>query len=121
MEENAVSLYEEAFEKCTILDKRTTTDTYGGYKTQWVPGAEIDVAVVYNTSLEARIAQAQNVTDVYTLLTKKNINLEYHTVLRRQNGMVLRVTTQGDDNKTPASAGLNMREVRAEEWILTDE
>jgi hypothetical protein len=43
--------------------------------------------------------------------------LEYHEVFRRlDDGKVFRVTSDGDDKFTPASAGLNMRQVTAEEF-----
>ena len=54
------------------------------------------------------------------LLMNKNVNLQYHDVVRRQrDGKIFRITSDGDDNHTPAAATLNMRQVTAEEWELT--
>jgi hypothetical protein len=78
--------------------------------------------MVFNNSIEAKKAEAQGVTSVYTLTTKKNISLEYHDVLRRsRDGKIFRVTSDGDDSFTPASASLNMRQVTCEEWTLPRE
>ncbi len=50
------------------------------------------------------------------------MNLEYHEVFKRlRDGKFFRVTSDGDDKHTPASASLNMRQVTAEEWELTGE
>jgi hypothetical protein len=47
------------------------------------------------------------------------MNLQYHDIFRRvEDGKIFRVTSDGDDKKTPESATLNMREVTAEEWSL---
>lgn len=117
-----MSLLSEAMENCIMLDKRTTADGYGGYITSWVEGAEFQAAVVLDNSIEARLAEQQGVTALYTVTTKKALNLQYHDVFKRlSDGKIFRVTSDGDDKKTPKSAGLNMRQVSAEEWILTDE
>ena len=114
-----MSLLSEAMENCIILDKQTTPDGYGGVITSWVDGAPFDAAIVLNNSMEARIGQQQGVTALYTITTNKNINLQYHDVFRRESDdKIFRVTSDGDDDHTPNSAGLNMRQVSAEEWKL---
>lgn len=114
-----MSLLDEAMETCTILNKVTTADGYGGYITNWQEGAEIKAAIVVDNSIEARTAEKQGVTSLYTITTKKNLNLQYHDVIRRnRDSKIFRITSDGDDKHTPASAGLNMRQVTAEEWSL---
>lgn len=114
-----MSLLEEAMEKCTMIDKTTQPDGYGGMIATWVDGAEFIAAIVFDSSLEARIGEHQGVTNLYTVTTKKNVNLQYHDVFRRSSdNKIFRVTSDGDDKKTPASAGLNMRQVSAEEWEI---
>lgn len=113
------SLLDESMEKCILLDEITGPDGYGGVNSRWVDGAEFMAAIVFNNSLEARIADNQGVTNLYTVTTYKNINLQYHKVFRRvSDNKIFRVTSDGDDNKTPASANLNMRNVSAEEWEI---
>lgn len=114
-----MSLLSEAMENCIIMDKHTTPDGYGGVITTWVEGALFDAAIVLNNSMEARIGQQQGVTALYTITTNKNINLQYHDVFKRVlDDKIFRVTSDGDDDHTPASASLNMRQVSAEEWKL---
>lgn len=117
-----MSLLSEAMENCIILNKQTTADGYGGYITTWVEGAEFTAAITFDTSMEARTADKAGVTSLYTVTTSKALTLQYHDVFRRErDGKVFRVTSDGDDKFTPASATLNMRQVTAEEWSIGDE
>lgn len=116
-----MSLLDEAMETCVLLNKTTAPDGYGGYITTWADGAEFKAAIVFDTSMQARVADKEGVTSLYTVTTKKALTLEYHDVFRRvSDGKVFRVTSDGDDKYTPASAGLNMRQVTAEEWSLAN-
>jgi len=117
--ESYMSLLEDAYEDFTVINKLVVDDGYGGTITVWKDGAPIQAAAVLDSSIQARIAQAQDVTDVYTVTVKKNILLDYHTVLRRESDKkIFRLTTDSDDKKTPKDAALNMRQYNAEEWTL---
>lgn len=117
-----MSLLSEAYEEFTIVNKAKVSDGYGGTTTVWTDGASIQGAMVFDNSMQARTAQAQGVSSVYTFTTKKDIVLEYHEVLRRKrDNKIFRVTSDGDDKFTPKSASLNMRQVTCEEWRLPEE
>lgn len=114
-----MSLLEKAYESCTMIDKTTQPDGYGGIETVWTDGAVFDAAIVLDSSMQARVAAVQGVTSLYTVTTKKSINLQYHDVFRRESDKkIFRVTSDGDDKKTPNGAALNMRQVSAEMWTL---
>lgn len=116
-----MSLLSEALDKCVMMHKITVDDDgRGGETTSWVDGAHFEAAIVFDASIQARAAQAQGVSSVYTVTTRKAKVLEYHEVFRRlEDGKVFRVTSDGDDKKTPDSASLNMRQVTAEEFVPT--
>ena len=115
-----MSLLSEFMTKCVMLDRTTAPDGYGGYTTSWNEGAEFDAAVVLDTSMQARTAEKQGVTALYIVTTKKALNLQYHDVFKRlSDNKIFRVTSDGDDKKTPDSASLNMRQVTAEEYTPT--
>lgn len=117
-----MSLIDKMLEKYVVLEKRRVDDGMGGFNVKWADGVEIDGAMVFNSSIQAMTAQAQGVTSVYTLTTKKNVTLDFHDVLRRKSdNKVFRVTSDGDDKYTPNGAGLNMRQVTCEEWTLPPE
>lgn len=114
-----MSLLREAMEPCVILDKRTEEDGRGGYIAVWSEGAQFDAAATLDTSIQARVGQAQGVTALYTVTTSKAMNLQYHDVFKRlSDNKIFRVTSDGDDKETPVSATLDMRQVSAEEWAL---
>lgn len=114
-----MSLLDNAYEDFTVINKFVGPDGYGGTATSWVDGATIKGAIVFDSSVQMKIAQAAGVTSAYTLTVKKNIELDFHTVLRRESdGRIFRLTSNSDDKKTPESAGLNMRQYSAEEWVL---
>lgn len=114
-----MSLLSEAMESCTMYDKRIVDDGYGGYVPTYSAGATFQAAIVVDNSVNAQLAQAQGVVGIYTITTTKAITLQFHDVFRRNSdGKIFRVTSDGDDKKTPQSAGLNMRQVTAEEWSL---
>lgn len=114
-----MSLLSEAMTKCFIMDRITVADGYGGYVQEWAEGAEIQCAIVLNNSTQAQIAQKQGTTAFYTITTTKAVNLGFHDVIKRSSdGKIFRITSDGDDNKTPNSAGLDMRQVSAEEWNI---
>lgn len=116
-----MSLLDEAMSKCVILNKQTKPDGYGGFTTEWTDGAEFLAAVTFNSSMQARIGEKQGVTSLYTVtVSKGGMPLEYHDVFRRiSDGKIFRVTSDSDDEKTPNSATLDMRQCSAEEWELT--
>ena len=111
-----MSLLDESMESFVIMDKTTVSDGYGGYKTEWKAGAEISAAAVLDNSMEARIADNQGVKALYTITTRKNINLQFNDIIRRsRDNKLFQIKSDGDDNATPVSAGLDMRQVSAQE------
>jgi hypothetical protein len=114
-----MSLLSEAMDKCVMLDKTTVDDGYGGFKPSYIEGASFNAAVVFDTSIEARVADKQGVSSLYTVTTNRNITLEYHDTFKRmKDGKIFRVTSDGDDKYTPKSATLDMRQVTAEEFQI---
>lgn len=111
-----MSLLDDSMEKFEMMDRTTVPDGYGGYTTTWKAGAEIPAASVKDSSMEAKIAEKQGVTALYTITTRKNVNLKHNDIIRRvSDGKLFRITSDGDDEATPSGANLNMRQVSAEE------
>ena len=114
-----MSLIDEFKTPCVMLEKKRVPDGEGGFITSWVEGAEFKAAVVFDSSLEARTAEQQGVSSLYTVTTAKNAKLEYHDVFKRlSDGKIFRVTSDGDDKQTPERATFQFAQVTAEEWIL---
>ena len=115
-----MSLLDNAMENFTVINKSIEDDGYGGTTVVWKDGATIKGAIVLDSSTQMKIAEQMGATASYTLTVRKNIELDYHTVLRRENDKkIFRLVSNTDDKKTPDSASLNMRQYSAEEWKLT--
>lgn len=105
---------------CAMMDKVRVSDGEGGFTSQWTDGAQFDAAIVRNSTLEARIAEKDGLTNVYTVTTSPNAHLEFHDVFKRlSDGQVFRVTSNGDDMRTPSVASFEFEQVSAEEWVLS--
>ena len=114
-----MSLIDEFKSPVCFLEKKRIPDGEGGFSTTWEEGSKFPAAITFDTSIEARAAEKQGVTSIYTITTDKSVVLEYHDVLKRLfDGKIFRITSDGDDKHTPASSALDMRQVTAEEWSL---
>lgn len=114
-----MSLINSMMEKFSIMNKEKTSDGEGGFVTQYFEGAEIDAVAVLDSTMQARIAEKQGVTSIYTITTNKAVILEYHDVLKRvSDGKIFRITSNGIDKKSPDVSSLNIRQVTAEAWEL---
>ena len=111
-----MSLLTEAYEPLIVMNKSVVPDGYGGVTTVYTEGAEIKGALILDSSGSQKIAEALGSTSSYTLTVEKHIDLDFHTILKRQDGTYYRLTSGSDDKKTPESASLNMRQYSAERW-----
>lgn len=103
-----------------MMDRRTVPDGLGGFTYQWTQGAVFEAAIVKNTTLEARIAEKQGVTELYTVTVHKGLTLEYHDVFKRlSDNAIFRVTANTHDSETPKRATFQIGQVTAERWELT--
>lgn len=106
-------------EDCVMMDRRSVPDGIGGFMHEWQPGAPFRAAIVKNNTLEARIAEKDGVTEVYTVTVSKNMPLEYHDVFKRlSDGAVFRVKSNTTDSQTPSVATFQFGQVTAERWEL---
>ena len=114
-----MSLISSAMEGFHMMDKTTTLDEYGGIKVEYKEGAAIELAPEFDASTQARIAQQEGVNVRYSFFMKKKYNIKFPDVIKRDaDGQIFRITSNGTDNKTPDSAGLDLRKVEAEMWEL---
>ena len=118
-----MSLLDEHKEDFVFINKTHIRDAEGNPVVTWVESdATFRAALRFDSSVQAKRAQAEGVEDLYTIITDKSVNLEFNDVVKRiEDGTTYRVTTSGKDNKTPASAGLNMRAVSAKVWVIPDD
>ena len=77
-----ISLLNSFSRKCIILEKERVSDGEGGYITTWKDGAEFENYMAIDTSMEARIAEKQGVTSVYSALVGISVPINYGDYFR---------------------------------------
>lgn len=106
-------------EACTMIEKRTVTDSLGGFTTAWVDGADFLAVIRKDDTIEAKLAEKQGVTEVYTIIVQKGLPLDYHDVFRRKaTGEIFRVTSNIADKQAPDASTIMVANVSAERWSL---
>lgn len=115
-----MSLMDDFQSTCALMEKRREIDGEGGFIDEWVEGVNFSASITYDTSIEARVAERDGVTSLYTVTVGKNTKLDYHDVFKRlSDGKVFRVTSDSADKQTPARATFQIAQFTAEEWELT--
>lgn len=117
-----MSLIDDFTEDFVMLIPVQVPDSEGGMSTVWTESETIRAAITLDSSQVTRTAESEGTANIYTLTTTRSVLVDFHSVLRRvSDGSIFRVTSDGMDNKTPSSATLDMRQVSAEKWRLTDD
>ena len=112
-------LYETMMTDCQVMDKRSVADGMGGFTYEWTPGATFRAAIIKDSSMQARVAEKEGVTEVYTITAEKGVTLDYHDVVKRlSDEQVFRVTSIVTDSETPQVASFQFGQVTAEKWVL---
>ena len=94
-------------------------DGYGGYAEVYVPGATFEGVLVLNDSINAQVAEQQGVTGIYTLTFDKALRLPWHTIFQKKDTDRYYRVTSKDESSTPSVSGMDMRQVKAEEYYPT--
>lgn len=114
-----MSLLESAMETFTIMNATTVSDGLGGATVTYTEGIDILGAMPFDNSTQVKIAQAMGAKSTYTLTVRKNVELNFHTVLKRKrDGLYFRLTSGTEDHQTPPTAGLNMRQYTVESFDM---
>lgn len=116
-----MTLYDSMMESFILIEKKRVSDGEGGFITTWVDGEEFQAVVVRDTTMEARIAEHDGVSSTYTVTTHKNVMLDFHDVIKRKaDGLTYRITSQGGEIKSPTSPVIDIAQVNAERWEITE-
>lgn len=110
-----MTLLERHFVPACMLDLVSEKDGLGGVVETWMEGAAFDAAFVMNGSSDAQIAQQTGQKRLFTVVTRQAVELKHNDRVKRlSDGMVLRVTSNAEDVKTPDSSDLKLYQVTAE-------
>ena len=114
-----MSLLDDFARKCVLMEKTRVSDGEGGYKTTWTEGAEFTNYQALDTSMEARRAEKEGVTSLYSALVDKAVPIEYNDYFKdTETGKTYRVTSEPADKEAPKSASFSLKYFTAERKAL---
>lgn len=115
-----MSLLDDFASKCVLMEKTRTPDGAGGYIVAWAEGAEFLNYQALDTSMEARRAEKEGVTSLYSVLVDKAVPIEYNDVFKdKTTGETYRVTSNPENKQAPKSSTMQLKYFTAERWALT--
>lgn len=101
------------------MDKKSIPDGGGGFYNEWEEGAHFMCAMILDQSIQAKIAEKEGVTSLYTATVSRSVPLEFHDAIKRvSDGQIFRLTSHVGEKDTPYTASLDMRQFSAERWTL---
>ena len=104
---------------CVLMEKTRVPDGEGGYTIDWTDGVSFQNYQALDTSMEARRAEKEGVTSVYSALVDKDVPIEYGDYFKeKESGTVYRVTSNPDEKKAPKSASFTLKFFTAERAVL---
>lgn len=114
-----MSLLDDFAHECVLMEKTRVSDGAGGYITTWTEGATFANYQALDTSMEARRAEKEGVTSVYSALVNRDVPIEYNDFFRdKETGETYRVTSEPKDKQAPRSASFALKYFTAEKKAL---
>ena len=115
-----MSLLDDFAHSCVLMEKKRVPDGAGGYIVEWTEGAEFTNYQALDTSMEARRAEKEGVTSLYSALVDKAVPIENNDVFKDETTEeTYRVTSNPEDKQAPKSSTLPLKYFTAERWALT--
>lgn len=115
-----MSLLEDFAHPCVLMEKTRVFSPEGGWNTAWTEGAAFTSYQYLDSSMEARRAEKEGVTSVYSALVDKDFPIEYNDAFKdRATGFTYRVTSRPEEQAAPNSSSFDLKLFTAERWELT--
>ena len=113
--EEAMSLLNDFARPCVLMEKTRIPDGEGGYTIDWTEGVSFKNYQALDTSMEARRAEKEGVTSVYSALVDKALPIEYGDYFKdTETGLTYRVTSNPSEKESPKSATFSLKYFTAE-------
>ena len=113
--EEAMSLLSYFERSCVLMEKTRIHDGEGGYTLDWKDGVSFQNYQALDTSMEARRAEKEGVTSVYSALVDKALPIEYGDYFKdTETGLTYRVTSNPSEKESPKSATFSLKYFTAE-------
>ena len=110
-----MSLVNDFARPCVLMEKTRVEDGEGGYTLDWKDGVTFQNYQALDTSMEARRAEKEGVTSVYSALVDKALPIEYGDYFKDMGtGLTYRVTSNPSEKESPKSATFALKYFTAE-------
>lgn len=111
-------LLDKFFRPCHLLDKTTVTVSgLFGPQERWVEGAALQAALLKDNSAEVKVAEANGLKELYTVVVNKPVSLKHGDVIRRDaDGLTLRITGNTIDWEAPEMSTVQISKTTAKVW-----
>lgn len=114
-----MSLIEAFNQQFKFLEYSREPNGLGGFEETYKEGATFNGALVMDTTTQARIAEKQGVTSLYTLTVPLDVPLKYGDLFRSvETGDTYRITSRPGEKKTPSVASFQFQNFTAELYSL---
>ena len=122
LEEGGIlSLLDSMMEECRIMNHIREDDDVGSSVDYWSEGSKFTAVITKNSTTEAVIAEREGITEIFTVVVKKGMTLDYHDVFKRlSDGQIFRVTGTTKDSEAPNASTVKIAKTTAEKWVLPD-
>ena len=112
-------MMESMASECVVMDPKSVPDGEGGFFTGYSEGADFKTYPALDTSIQARQAEKQGVTSIYTVLIPQNVPLKVGDIYRDKTiDAYFRVTSNPEEKQTPGTSALNLKSFSAERTEL---
>ena len=110
-----MSLLNDFARSCVLMGKTRVPDGEGGYTLDWAEGATFWNYQALDTSMEARRAEKEGVTSVFSALVDEALPIEYGVYFKdSETGLTYRVTSNPSEKESPRSATFALKYFTAE-------
>lgn len=117
-----MSLIESMMEDAVIMLPEGGSDGEGGQNVQYREGNKIKAVFAMTNAIKITAAEKAALENAFTITTHRGTLLQFHNIVKRKSdGRTFRITSNGNDRKTPASSAIYpFAQVQAEEWRLPE-
>lgn len=113
-----MSLLDDFGKEYVLLEKKRTPSPEGGWTTEWTDGAKFTSYQALDTSIEARRAEKEGVSSLYSGLVDQSVPIEFNDYFRDlETGETYRVTSNPEEKKSPRSASFSLKFFTAERRV----
>lgn len=107
------------YDNLTLIEKRSVPDGFGGFEVTYVEGAEFKGGITTDNSTQARVAEKEGVTALYTITVNDTVPLQYADIVKRKSdNKYFRVVSDPSDMMAPSRATIKIKQAQAEKWTM---